>query len=124
MTFGNRNSVASFQTVSEFLKEIFLAWGVCFFPYIDDYIIVSAQGLAAVHTNFVKEALKVLGFGVSPKRDGVLIGEMNTPVEVLGLNYITSENGVKIVISPDRVQIIQETIDQALKKLKKGDNPS
>ena len=57
MTFGNRNSVASFQTVSEFLKEIFLAWGVCFFPYIEFPDTLTMEKIIDVHYPDIKKEL-------------------------------------------------------------------
>ena len=56
-------------------------------PYTDDFIVLSIAPLAELEFNAVKSFLAQLGLAISTKADGCILGCINKPIDLLGINY-------------------------------------
>lgn len=74
MSHGNIWSVYSFQTVSTLVARIFEYLGIPALVYIDDILIFSPPEFVDVHFEFVKKVMTLLGFDLSTKEDGLILG--------------------------------------------------
>lgn len=117
LTFGNRHSVNSFQTFSEFVARLAAFLGIAVVPYLDDFVLISAPEFQKVHHKFLKKLIGMLGFSISSKADGDICGAQNIITEVLGLDYLTDETGVQVTIPDSKAEAISreatELADQA-----------
>lgn len=98
--------------------------------YIDDIIIISPPELAGVHFQFVKKVMRLLGFDLTSKEDGLVEGKINKQVDILGLNYKAAyKRGRSGIIRPvvtvtagqDRMNATIDTAKQFIQTLKGSD---
>ena len=114
LTFGNRHSVNSFQTFSEFVARVASYLGIAVVPYLDDFVLISAPEFQKTHHSFLKKLIGLLGFSISSKADGDICGQTNVVTDVLGLNYMSDELGIEVTIPDSKANAIaRETSELA-----------
>ena len=90
LTFGNRHSIFAAQAVTEMLVALLVSAGVPVFGYVDDFIIFAPPHLMPIYFQFTKDVLQALGFELSPKASGCVLGKDGEKIELLGLDYAIS----------------------------------
>lgn len=124
MSHGNIWSVYSFQTISALIARIFEYLGIPVLVYIDDILIFSPPEYAEVHFNFVKKVMTLLGFDLSTKSDGVILGQLGKPTEVLGFEYTaTLENGTPkmvVEVGADRLAATRKETINLMQTIRDG----
>ena len=125
MTFGNVHSVFSFVRLTTQLSiYLYKRYKIIMVPYIDDFIIVSLAALAPLEFHIVKSFLAQLGLQISSKKDGCILGRLDTEIDLLGINYTFSKASFRISIPDDKLISAHEKLDLVINTLKEGKNPS
>lgn len=118
LTFGNRKSVSAFQGWTEFVCRVALFYlGIPVVGYLDDYIIISPGPLGPLYHAAIVRLFALFGFTVTLKPSGSFPAKVGTPADILGLDYLTSDEGVRVSASPERITKIRREIAEFSSKL-------
>jgi len=85
--------------------------------YIDDHVLFKHPRFAKLHFTYFKKLLGELGFQISSKPDGMVIGQQNVPSEVLGLFYTSNDDGWEVAMDQNRLKLLEQDINVFIEKL-------
>jgi len=124
LTFGNVHSVYGFVRVTTLVAlYLYKTYNIIVLPYIDDFIIISTAEASEVEYNIVRDVLLALGFRLSSKNDGCVLGKIGDPINVLGLDYTLSTEAFRMSVPLDKLKSLSQKIDDIILTLLRNENP-
>ncbi len=110
LTFGNRHSILAAQAVTDMLVLLGLSAGIVVSGYVDDFVLIAPADIAETQFRWFKKTLRFLGFDLSDKPGGCVLGQIGQPIDILGLDYTVYEDRLTVGLGEAKIVELEKAI--------------